>query len=122
MLTAAYTELGARSYSEGILKHALHFELLPDFITNIKQELARLAVEMRNPSNRATNEKWNAFFASGSGADALYEECTNKGFPILAKRVDLLDGNFRFNPQFKVGEAELYLLVNVTSENANILM
>ena len=122
LLTAAYTELGARSYSEGILKHALHFDLLPDFIANIKQELARLAVEMRNPSNKATNEKWNAFFANGSGADALYEACTNRGFPILAKRVDLLDGNFRFNPQFKVGETELYLLVEVTNENANILM
>jgi len=36
--------------------------------------------------------------------------------------VDLLDGNFRFNPKFEVGETELYLLVNVTNENANILM
>jgi len=79
-------------------------------------------VEMRDPSNKATNEKWNAFFASGTGADALYEACTSKGFPILAKRVDLLDGNFRFNPKFEVGETELYLLVNVTNENANILM
>ena len=41
---------------------------------------------------------------------------------MLAKRVDLLDGHFRFNSKFEVGEAELYLLVNVTNENANILM
>ena len=122
LLTAAYTELGARSYSEGVLKHALHFDLVPDFVDKIRQELGRLAVEMRDPSNKATNEKWNAFFASGTGADALYEACTSRGFPILAKRVDLLDGNFRFNPKFEVGETELYLLVNVTNENANILM
>jgi hypothetical protein len=122
LLTAAYTELGARSYSEGILKHALTFELLPDFVAKIQQELARLAVEMRDPANKATNERWNGFFASGSGADSLYETCTSAGFPIMAKRVDLLDGNFRFNPKFEVGEAEMYLLAEVTRENANILV
>lgn len=122
LLTSAYTELGARSYSEGVLKHALQFDLVPDFVSKIQQELARLAVEMREPANKAINEQWNAFFASGSGADGLYEACTSKGFPAMAKRVDLLDGHFRFNSQFKVGEAELYLLVNVTSDNANILM
>jgi hypothetical protein len=122
LMTAAYTELGARSYSEGILKHALGFDLVPDFTQKIHQELARLAVEMRDPANRATNEKWNAFFTNGSGADGLYEACTSRGFPILAKRVDLLDGNFRFNSQFRVGEEEMYLLVEVTKENANILL
>jgi hypothetical protein len=122
LLTAAYTELGARSYSEGILRHALQFDLVPEFVASIQQELARLAKEVRDPANKATNEKWNAFFASGNGADALYETCTSRGFPILAKRVDLLDGNFRFNPQFKVGETELYLLAEVTNDNANILM
>lgn len=121
LLTAAYTELGARSYSEGVLKQALLFDLDPDFARKIQQELARLAMEKRDPSNKATNEKWNAFFSNGSGADGLYEACTSKGFPILAKRVDLLDGHFRFNAQFKVGESEWYLLVNVTSGNANIL-
>lgn len=122
LLTSAYTELGARSYSEGVLKHALQFDLVPDFVQKIQQELARLAMEMRDPSSKATNEKWNAFFANGSGADGVYETCTKKGFPILAKRVDLLDGNFRFNSQFKVGETEMYLLVEVTKENANILL
>jgi len=122
LLTAAYTELGARSYSEGVLKHALLFDLVPEFKQQIQHELTRLAAEMREPSHKAANEKWNAFFASGSGADGLYELCTSKGFPIMAKRVDLLDGNFRFNPKFKVGEAELYLLAEVTSENANILL
>ncbi|HEY5810808.1 MAG TPA: hypothetical protein VIT67_22750 [Povalibacter sp.] len=121
LLTAAYTELGARSYSEGVLKHALHFDLEPDFAQKIQQELARLAVEMRDPSNRASNQRWNAFFSKGTGADDLYEACTSRGFPILAKRVDLLDGHFRFNAQFTVGESELYLLVDVTAENANIL-
>ena len=122
LLTAAYTELGARSYSEGVLRHSLRFDLVPEFATRIRQELARLAAEMREPSHKAANEKWNAFFANGSGADGVYETCTSRGFPLLAKRVDLLDGNFRFNPQFKVDEVELYLLVNVTNENANILM
>ena len=122
LLTAAYTELGARSYSEGVLKHALHFDLEPDFGKKIQQELARLAVELRDPSNMATNQTWNAFFSKGTGADGLYEACTSRGFPILAKRIDLLDGHFRFNAQFTVGESELYLLVNVTTENANILM
>lgn len=122
LMTAAYTELGARSYSEGILKHALGFNLVPDFAQKIQQELERLAGEMRDPSNKATNEKWNAFFTNGSGADGLYEACTSRGFPILAKRVDLLDGHFRFDSQFKVGEAELYLLAEVTKDNANILI
>ena len=121
LLTSAYTELGARSYSEGVLKHALQFDLVPDFVSKMRQELARLAAEMREPPHKAINEQWNAFFANGSGADGVYEVCTSKGFPIMAKRVDLLDGHFRFNAQFEVGDTELYLLVNVTGENANIL-
>lgn len=122
LMTAAYTELGARSYSEGVLRHALGFNLAPDFAQKIHEELARLAAEMRDPSNKAINERWNTFFINGSGADGLYETCTSRGFPIMAKRVDLLEGNFRFNAQFKVGEEEMYLLAEVTKENANILL
>ena len=57
LLTAAYTELGARSYSEGILKHALTFDLAPDFVGKVQQELARIAVELRDPANKTTNER-----------------------------------------------------------------
>ena len=79
-------------------------------------------MELRDPANKTTNERWNAFFANGSGADSLYEMCMSTGFPIMARRVDLLDGNFRFNSRFQVGESEMYLLAEVTRENANILL
>ncbi len=122
LLTAAYTELGARSYSEGVLRHALHFDLVPDFIQKIQQELARLAVEMRDPANKATNERWNAFFARAAVRMAFMKHVRVEDFLSSRSGSTCWMRFFRFNSQFKVGEAELYLLVDVTSENANILM
>lgn len=122
LLTAVYTELGARSYSERVLRHALEFELVPNMVDSIKQELSRLAVEERDAPNRAANEKWNAFLANGSGADALYKLCVDRRCPILAKRVDLLAGNFRFNRQFKISESEIFMLVDMTADGAYVLL
>jgi hypothetical protein len=121
LLTAAYTELGARSYSERVLKHALEFELVPNMIDSIKQELSRLAGEERAPANKAANEKWEAFLANGSGADVIYKLCVDRNCPILAKRVDLLEGNFRFNRQFIISEAEIFMLVDLTEGGAYVL-
>jgi len=121
LLTAAYTELGARSYSERVLRHALDFDLVPRLAAGIESELARLATEVQAPPNKAANDQWNAFLETGAGADALYKTCMDRGFPILAKRVDLLEGNFRFNAEFKVREAEMYMLVHSTADNAHLL-
>jgi len=122
LLTAVYTELGARSYSERVLTHALEFELVPNMVESIKQELSRLTVEERDPANKAASEKWNAFLANGNGADTLHKLCMERSSPILAKRVDLLEGNFRFNRQFQISEAEMFMLVDMTADGANVLM
>ena len=122
LLTAAYTELGARSYSERVLKHALDFDLVPRLAAGIEGELSRLATEVQLPPNKAANDRWNAFLETGAGADTLYKTCMDRGFPILAKRVDLLEGNFRFNAAFKVREAEMYMIEHAMADNAHGLI
>lgn len=68
------------------------------------------------------SEEWNAFLANGNGADTLHKLCMERSSPILAKRVDLLEGNFRFNRQFQISEAEMFMLVDMTADGANVLM
>ena len=110
LLTAAYTTMGARSYSGRTLKYASQFPLDPGYLGNYQREMDRLRQELQEPHNRELNARWEAFFKSGEGANELFELCKSKGYEILARRVDLLEGNLRFNPDFRVDAKELFLL------------
>ena len=114
LITAAYTDLGARLYSQRVLEKGLLLGLVPMWESLIKQELSRLRDELSKPENVSLNAQWESFFACGQGADSLYKLCENREFPVMAKRVDLLEGNFRFNPQFKIDDSEMLMLVLVS--------
>lgn len=111
LLTAAYTEAGARSYSRRVLQYAARYPLHEAFLNQYQVELGRLDEELADPENRRLDTMWEEFFADGSHADALYEHCNKCGCPLLARRVDLLAGNFSFRPDYRVDEDELLQLV-----------
>jgi hypothetical protein len=121
LVTAAYTETGARTYAARVIKRALSFDLDERWKGILQAEGVRLHTELAEPGNRKADAEWESFFAGGLNADSLYKRCESSGYPMLAKRIDLLEGNFRFNAQFKVDERELLLLVLRTDRNENLL-
>jgi hypothetical protein len=121
LLTSAYTELGARSYSKRVLERGLCLGLTPDWEHIMKEEMKRLEQELLDQNAAATDQLWESFFTRGKGADEVFRLCTERGFQLLAKRVDLLEGNFRFNADFRVDDQELLLLTFITENNVYLL-
>lgn len=121
LLTSAYTTLGARSYSKRLLQFGLDYELADRWKDIIQKELLQLDIELQQTEQMNLDKKWEKFFSSGIGADDLYKKCNEEGFPCMAKRVDLLDANFRFNSSFKIDASEFLLLV-IESKNRDFLL
>jgi len=121
LLTSVYTEIGARSYSERVLRFALKYSLSEKYKDHINKELRRLEEEKQNSSNRELNNQWEQFFLDGSYRIDLYKMCISKKSPLLAKRVDLWEGNFRYNSEFSIDEEEILTLVLETDENLFIV-
>lgn len=110
LLTSAYTEIGARSYSKKVLEIGKKF--VDDYWKNIYiNEINTLNTELTNKSNFEIDQKWETFFNNGSFSTELFDLCTNSKFNDLAKRIDLIEGQFRFDKDYKVNENELYKIV-----------
>jgi hypothetical protein len=122
LLTSAYTTLGARTYSMRVLNYALQQELPAKWQEILNNELATLAQELRKEENHELDKKWESFFSSGDGADELYGMCEKNGFPLMAKRVDLLEGNFRFNAGFKLDTREILMLALQSDKQEYVLV
>ncbi len=121
LLTSAYTTLGARSYSKRLLQYGLSYELADRWKEIIKNELLQLDSEVKQIQHADFDKKWELFFNSGAGANELYQKCNDEGFPRMAKRVDLLETNFRFNSSFKANTDEVLLLVIETPSKEFLL-
>jgi hypothetical protein len=117
LVTAAYTELGARSYSKRILAYARQFAIAENWIEVFTLEQLRLDDELKAPDNKIVDEKWERFFASGNGIETLYTICAQRKFPLMAKRLELIEKNYRVNPNYKMGWQEILLLVLVSRDN-----
>lgn len=122
LLTAVYTCSGARSYSRRVLQYAMGRPVDPAFAELYESELNQLAEELQNPEEQEVDQLWDTFFQRGENADQLFELCREREFEILATRVDLIEGRFRFNPDFRVDEDEIFLLVHegTTEEGQNV--
>ncbi len=121
LLTSAYTTLGARSYSKRVLNYGLKYELSEKWAQLIRNEISQLNSELQQNENVSIDKKWENFFSTGIGANELYSQCIEAGFPLMAKRIDLLEGNFRFNSSFSVNEHEILLLVFESKNNVFLL-
>ncbi len=111
IFTSVYTTLGARSYSQRILKHASQLPLTADFIDMYRVELERLSEELKDPEIARRNEQWECFYRNGSNTKELYDLCMKNNCPLLADRIDLIEANFRFNAEYQIGPEEWFQLV-----------
>lgn len=109
LMTAAYTRLGARSYSKRILNKAISLQLPKAFDDRMRKEIQTLDTELKIESNLALDTKWEAFFSSGANFSELHEICKSSQYPQLAKRIELLEGHFKFDSNFKIDESEMLM-------------
>ncbi len=109
LMTAAYTRLGARNYSKRILNKALTLQLPKAFEDRIRKEVQTLDTELKIESNLALDTKWEAFFTNGFNYSELHEICKASQYPQLAKRIELIEGHFKFDSNFKVDETEMLM-------------
>jgi hypothetical protein len=116
LLTAAYTEAGARSYSMRALQAALCLPISDSWRHRIKSEVDNLQRERREPAHSERDHAWEEFFAGGRNADELSAHCAQHGFELLARRIDLIAAHFRFDSDYCVDESEV-LQVECRSED-----
>lgn len=116
LLTCVYTECGARSYSRRLLQFALRHKLDAKWIERYRREIEHLDGELENPKNQPIDDMWEAFFTNGSHAKELYDLAMNRGFEYLAQRIDLIEGNHRFNQGYLVDESEMLQLVYASEQ------
>lgn len=121
LLTAAYTELGARSYSARVLKRARDLQLGDRWDAAYRQEEARLAQERADPARLRTDEEWEAFFSRGEHAAEWFERCQRQGYPQLAKRILVLETNFRLRAEFTADDREMLMLVYRDESDTSLL-
>jgi len=122
LLTAVYTTLGARSYSKRALEYGLQFALLPSWVDTIKSEMSQLTAELNNPEINVLDGKWERFFSNGDHADELYKLCADRDWMNLAKRIDLMEGQFRLGAGDRVqGDKEILMLVLETEQHEFLL-
>jgi hypothetical protein len=125
LTTCAYTEMGARDYAKNVINYAN--TILSDKWHNehwnkvYADEIKALDKELENEENIVINNKWNDFFKTGANANELYDLCTEKDFKDLARRVDLIESNFRFNTEFEVGISEIFMLIYEGEEEGYLL-
>lgn len=111
--TAAYTTLGARSYSKRVLQHALQLPLDTGIMAQYRNEIKRLDTELTEGPIEARDKAWEQFFATGANGTTLYEDCQRQKYPFMAERVELLEGQFRFLSTYSVGPEEWFQLVQI---------
>ncbi|MBL7545210.1 MAG: hypothetical protein JNL11_15435 [Bdellovibrionaceae bacterium] len=107
LLTAAYTHLGARSYSQRVLRKGLSLPLAENFEKRLSNEIQMLETELQDADAARLDQRWEDFFQGGENFEELHALCVKNQFPQMAKRLELLHDNFRFNTSFQIDDAEI---------------
>ncbi len=121
ILSAVYTEIAARTYSARILEYCLVLDLDGYWQRRLSMEYQRLKEELRDPKLAAADAKWERFFRSGEGAEDLLVACRARNFKLLARRIEVVAGNFQENPAYRPGDEELFQLLYQTDKGAFVL-
>lgn len=123
LMTAVYTDLGARSYSQRILNRALSMPIPPAFKEHLEKEVASLQKELEIPEAAALDQKWEEFFQSAKNFSELHALVKSKGYELLTRRLELLESNFRFKQGYTVDQEEMLQEVfNVTQKDSKEVM
>ncbi len=110
LLSSAYTEIGARSYSIRVINTGMNCPLPSSWIDAFKKELSQLNTELQSKELKSLDEKWEIFFQTADDWPFIDNLCKKKGFPLLRKRVELIKDNLKFKPSLSAN-AELLKIV-----------
>lgn len=122
LLTSAYTEAGARSYSARVLEFAMLLQLEPFWQHRFRAEHRRLMEELQEPSKRRDDELWEAFFKEGKRAEKLVKRCDKLMMPVLAKRVETMAALFHEDPDFRADDSEILQMLYRTDTGKFLLV
>ena len=122
LMTAVYTNAGARTYSTRVLGYAMLMQNHSYWAQQYRTEIMRLDRELVDPLNRSTDVAWEAFFRTGESPAALTDQCKTLGYSILAKRVDALTAAFTGRANFQPGDEEIFQMLYRTDKGAFVLV
>lgn len=111
LLSAVYTEAGARSYSKRVILTGLACSLPLSWVDAFHGEVSRLDDELLSNDLKFLDDKWENFFLNSDGWNYLDNHCNENELLILKKRIELIKDNFKFNPSFNL-QGEMLKLVN----------
>jgi len=114
-LADGYAGIGAYDYAIRVLQYALRYVKMDELSRVIRATIDEYAGKRTNPEAQAQNGMWEAFFKSGSGMSDVLAYCDAQRLPELAKRVELIEGSFRFNSRHVVDDSEILQIVNEIS-------
>ncbi|MCB2156455.1 hypothetical protein KQI84_16390 [bacterium] len=122
LLTAVYTQVGARSYSSRVLGYAMLIQDHPYWSQQYRMELMRLERELEDPVNRRADQAWEEFFRCGKESEELSEEFRKLGYRVLSKRIETLAKYFADEPDFRPGDDEIFQMLYRTDKGAFVLV
>lgn len=111
LLTAVYTEAGARSYSRRVIEYAMVLELDQWWQQRFSTEHHRLDEELLDPNLRSLDAVWEDFFQRGASRDRVLDLCARCRLPVLSQRVRLLAQAFDDVEGFSLGDDEIFQMV-----------
>ncbi|MBX3729933.1 MAG: hypothetical protein KF858_12165 [Candidatus Sumerlaeia bacterium] len=122
LLTAVYSEAGARSYSRRVIEHAMLLDLEPYWQQRFAHELRRLADEAADPQLASLDALWESFFQRGESLGALLDLCARCRVPILSRRLETMARGFAEQPGWKPGDEEIFQMLYRTDQGVFVLV
>ena len=123
MITAIYTEMGARSYSKRLLEFAMMHPLDDYWLHRFQSEHLRLGDELRRADVRRYDKLWEAFFERNENVEKIVKICEDHHASILARRVTVLAEYRTAHPPIEpVGDDEFTQLLYQTEQGAWVLV
>ncbi len=122
LLTAAYTEVGARSYSARVLEFAMLLQMEPFWQHRFRAEHRRLTEELQIPHNRRPDEEWEAFFQHGKAPEKVIRRCDKFLMPVLSKRIETIAALQREDPNYRIDDTEILQMLYRTDNGKFLLV
>lgn len=122
MVTAIYTEMGARSYSRRLLEYAMMLPVEHYWVSRFQSEHLSLGEELRRVDASRYDKQWEAFLSSNKDAGRIAKLCRDHNAPILARRVEVLsESRVGATPCEPLGDDEFFQLLYQTEQGAWVL-
>lgn len=108
LMTIAYIKVSARSYARRILEKGLQYPFDLDWKTRLVDKIVQIEEGLKEHQNSNFNNHWEEFYQTGSGAETLIEICHQRDCPRMARRVKLIEENFKLVPDYNPGKEEMF--------------